>query len=162
VLLEGENAVVCGAGGAIGGAVARAFAREGATVFLAGRTLRALDAVAKEITDAGRERGGSGRRPRRARMLSSISGPVAEKAGGIDVSVNPIGIAHVQGTFLLELSLEDVVLPITTYTTAQFVTARAAARRMRRRVAGDPDALQSGGPSRRPTNRRLRNRVGGG
>jgi len=37
VLLENRNAVVYGAGGAIGGAVARAFAGEGAGVFLAGR-----------------------------------------------------------------------------------------------------------------------------
>ena len=38
MLLEGKNAVVYGGGGAIGGAVARAFAREGARVFLAGHT----------------------------------------------------------------------------------------------------------------------------
>jgi 3-oxoacyl-[acyl-carrier protein] reductase len=34
MLLENKNAVIYGAGGAIGGAVARAFAREGAKVFL--------------------------------------------------------------------------------------------------------------------------------
>ena len=37
MLLEGRNAVIYGAGGAIGGAVARAFAREGASLHLAGR-----------------------------------------------------------------------------------------------------------------------------
>jgi uncharacterized protein YndB with AHSA1/START domain len=36
VLLKNKNAVIYGGGGAIGGAVARAFAREGARVFLAG------------------------------------------------------------------------------------------------------------------------------
>lgn len=55
MLRENNNAVIYGAGGAIGGAVARAFAREGATVFLAGRTLAAIDAVAKEISAAGGE-----------------------------------------------------------------------------------------------------------
>jgi len=53
MLLEGKNAVIYGAGGGVGRSVARAFAREGATVFLAGRTLDSLDAVAKEITQAG-------------------------------------------------------------------------------------------------------------
>ncbi|HZC13989.1 MAG TPA: SDR family oxidoreductase [Thermoleophilaceae bacterium] len=36
MLLEDENAVIYGGGGSIGGAVAKGFAREGATVFLAG------------------------------------------------------------------------------------------------------------------------------
>jgi 3-oxoacyl-[acyl-carrier protein] reductase len=49
VLLENKNAVIYGAGGAIGGAVARAFARERAHVFLAGRTLGKVEAVAEEI-----------------------------------------------------------------------------------------------------------------
>ena len=51
--LDNKNAIIYGAGGAIGGAVARAFAREGAKVFLAGRTRATLDAVAQEITSAG-------------------------------------------------------------------------------------------------------------
>nr|WP_052762570.1 SDR family NAD(P)-dependent oxidoreductase [Jiangella alkaliphila] len=53
MLLENKNAVIYGAGGAIGGAVARAFAREGARVFLAGRTLASLEPVAEEIAAAG-------------------------------------------------------------------------------------------------------------
>lgn len=53
MLLEGKNAVIHGAGGAIGGAVARAFAREGATVFLAGRTPAKLDAVANQVASTG-------------------------------------------------------------------------------------------------------------
>lgn len=47
MLLKNKNAVICGAGGAIGGAAARAFAREGAKVFLMLVSLLAsLDAVA--------------------------------------------------------------------------------------------------------------------
>ena len=53
MLLEDKNAVVYGGGGAIGGAVARAFAQEGARVFLAGRTMDKVDAVAGEIFAAG-------------------------------------------------------------------------------------------------------------
>ena len=47
--LEGKTAVIYGAGGAIGGAVARAFARQGATAFLTGRSLAKVEAVAKDI-----------------------------------------------------------------------------------------------------------------
>jgi NADP-dependent 3-hydroxy acid dehydrogenase YdfG len=53
VLLKKKNAVIYGAGGAVGGAVARTFAREGANVFLAGRTLESIDTVAKEIAADG-------------------------------------------------------------------------------------------------------------
>ena len=53
MLLEYKVAVIYGAGGPIGGAVARAFAREGARVFLAGRTEARLDAVADAIRASG-------------------------------------------------------------------------------------------------------------
>src|SRR5712691_1744579 len=55
MLLKKKNAVIYGGAGAIGGAVARAFAREGAKVFLAGRTLARLEAVAAAIRAAGGE-----------------------------------------------------------------------------------------------------------
>ena len=53
MLLKKKNAVIYGAGGAVGGAVARTFAREGANVFLAGRRLEPIDTVAKEIAADG-------------------------------------------------------------------------------------------------------------
>jgi NAD(P)-dependent dehydrogenase (short-subunit alcohol dehydrogenase family) len=52
-MLTNKNAVIYGAGGAIGGAVARAFAREGARVFLTGSNQSKLEALAKEILTAG-------------------------------------------------------------------------------------------------------------
>ena len=48
MLLKNKNAVIYGGGGAIGGAVARVFARKGARVFLAGRTLQSLEEVAED------------------------------------------------------------------------------------------------------------------
>jgi NADP-dependent 3-hydroxy acid dehydrogenase YdfG len=53
MLLVNKTAVIYGAGGAVGGAVARAFAREGARVLLAGRSLARVEAVAGEIVAAG-------------------------------------------------------------------------------------------------------------
>lgn len=49
MLLKNRNAVIYGGGGAIGGAVARVFAREGARVFIAGRAQATLDAVARDM-----------------------------------------------------------------------------------------------------------------
>jgi NAD(P)-dependent dehydrogenase (short-subunit alcohol dehydrogenase family) len=136
MLLENKNAIIYGAGGAIGGAVARAFAREGANVFLAGRTLAALDAVAKDISDAG---GGAETAQLDAldeEAVTEHASAVAEKAGSIDVSFNAISIQDVQGTPLLEMPLEDFRLPITTGTTTHFLTASAAARHMAERRSG--------------------------
>ena len=48
MLLKNKNAVIYGGGGAIGGAVARVFAREGARLFLADRTLQSLEEVAED------------------------------------------------------------------------------------------------------------------
>lgn len=53
MLLQHKTAVVYGGGGFVGGAIARAFAREDATVHLAGRTAATLQVVADDIAAAG-------------------------------------------------------------------------------------------------------------
>ena len=53
MLLENKNCIIYGAGGGIGGGVARTFAREGANLFLTGRTRDSLEAVAEEVRGAG-------------------------------------------------------------------------------------------------------------
>jgi 3-oxoacyl-[acyl-carrier protein] reductase len=130
VLLENKNAVIYGGGGSIGGAVAQAFAREGANVFLAGRTSAALDAVAEGIS-------GTGGRAETAVVdtldedaVDRHADAVAEKAGGIDVSFNAIGHGDVHGAPLLDMPYEDFARPITTAIRSKFLTARAAARHM--------------------------------
>jgi NAD(P)-dependent dehydrogenase (short-subunit alcohol dehydrogenase family) len=132
MLLANKNAMIYGAGGAIGGAVARAFAREGANVFLAGRTLAAVDAVAKDIAEAGGKAETAQVDALDERAVEQHTGAVADKAEGIDISFNAIGIPQqgVQGIALLELSPDSFTLPVMTYTKAHFLTARAAARRM--------------------------------
>jgi NAD(P)-dependent dehydrogenase (short-subunit alcohol dehydrogenase family) len=55
---------------------------------------------------------------------------VATRAGRIDVAFNAIGIQSVQGTPLIDLALADFTSPISTWTSAQFLTSRAAARHM--------------------------------
>lgn len=150
MLLEHKNAVVYGAGGAIGGAVARAFAREGARVFVAGRTLDKVEAVADKISAAGGVAEAAAVDALDERAVEGHADAVVRKAGGIDISLNAIGIPQrgVQGIPLVELSPEGFGLPIRTYTTAQFLTATAAARRMADRGSGVILTTITSGPAR--------------
>ncbi len=136
MLLEGKNAVIYGAAGAVGGAVARAFAREGARVFLAGRTRETLEAVAADISAAGGFAEVSEVDALDERSIGEHADAVAGKAGGIDVSFNAISIGDIQGTPLAEMSLEDFTAPITAGAATHFLTATAAARRMAERGSG--------------------------
>jgi NAD(P)-dependent dehydrogenase (short-subunit alcohol dehydrogenase family) len=137
MMLKGKVAVVYGAGGDIGRAVARAFAREGAKLFLSGRTLRKVEAVAADIIGRGGVAEAAQVDALDEGAVEKYVGAVAEKAGTIDISFNAISIAKpVAKAPLLELSLEDFALPITTYTQATFLTARSAARRMVARRSG--------------------------
>jgi NAD(P)-dependent dehydrogenase (short-subunit alcohol dehydrogenase family) len=132
MLLQDKVAVIYGVGGAVGGAVARAFASEGATAFLTGRKLAPVQAVAKEIVAAG----GAAE----AAEVDALDEPaidthlqsVTDTAGHLDISFNAVGIpdAELLGVPLVELALERFSLPITAYTRSYFLTARLAARRM--------------------------------
>lgn len=98
MLLENKNAIVYGGGGSVGGAVARAFAREGAKVFLAGRTLATLDGVAEEITAAGGVAEAAQVDVSDERAVEEHVNAVAEGAGSIDVLFNAIGMQDVPGS----------------------------------------------------------------
>jgi 3-oxoacyl-[acyl-carrier protein] reductase len=136
VLLEGKNAVVWGGGGRVGGAVAHAFAREGARVFLAGRTLATLDRVATEIGEAGGVVETAQVDATDEPAVDGHADAVAERAGGIHVSFNAIRHGDVHGLPLLEMPFEDFTHPIATAVRAQFLTTRAAARHMVRQGSG--------------------------
>ena len=136
MLLEGKNAVIYGGGGSIGGAVARVFAREGARVFLAGRTLSALQNVADEIAAAGGAAETAELDALDERAVDEHADAVAAQAGSIDISFNLIAHGDVQGTPMAEMALEDYVRPVETAVRTTFLTARAAARHMIRQGSG--------------------------
>jgi 3-oxoacyl-[acyl-carrier protein] reductase len=136
VLLENKNAVVYGGGGPIGGAVARAFAREGAKVFLAGRTLARLDAVARGIAADGGAAQTAEVDTLDEAAVDEHANAVAAQGGGIDVSFNAIGHGDVHGTPLIEMPFDDFFRPVMTAMRSQFLTARAAARHMVERRSG--------------------------
>jgi 3-oxoacyl-[acyl-carrier protein] reductase len=136
VLLENKNAVVYGAAGSIGSAVARAYADEGARVFLAGRTLATLDEVAAGI----RARGGVAETAQVDAMdkaaVDAHADHVAKTAGNVDVSFNAVAVPAVQGVALTEISLDDFLAPITGICRTNFLTAAAAARHMTAQGSG--------------------------
>src|SRR5262245_10114016 len=138
MMLKDKVAVIYGAGGDVGGAVARAFAREGARLFLSGRNFRKVEPVAADIVGDGGLADAAQVDALDEQAVEQYVATVAEKAGAIDISFNAISIAHAlpNRAPLLELSAEHFALPITTYTQANFLTARSAARRMVARRSG--------------------------
>jgi 3-oxoacyl-[acyl-carrier protein] reductase len=136
MLLENKNAVVYGAGGLIGSAVARAFAREGARVLLAGRTPASLDDVASEISAAGGQVETAEVDVLDEKAVDEHADATAERVGGIDVSLNAISHGDVHGRALVDMTFDDFSRPIVTAMRAQFLTARAAARHMIQRRSG--------------------------
>jgi NAD(P)-dependent dehydrogenase (short-subunit alcohol dehydrogenase family) len=129
MMLKDKVAVIYGAGGAIGGAVARAFAREGARVFLTGRHRTPVEVVAKEIGGSAEvaevDAVDEGAVDRYLRYVVGV-------AGRVDISFDAVGIgnAGILGVPLTELGVEQFQAPIATHTTAYFVTARLAAQHM--------------------------------
>jgi len=144
MLLEHKNAIIYGAGGALGGGVAKSFARNGARVFLTGRTRDTLDAVASEITDAGGQAEVAVIDALDEQAVDEHAQAVASQAGSIDVSFNLIARGDIQGIPLADMTTADFVRAITTGITTTFITARAAARHMIRQRSGVILALNSG------------------
>ena len=138
MMLNDKVAVIYGAGGAIGGAVALAFAREGAKLFLTGRRLAAVEAVAQEIVSAGGYADAAEVDVLDEWAVDQHLQSVIDEAGCIDISFNAVGIPDttILGVPLVELDLEQFSLPITTYTRSYFLTARLAARHMVRNKSG--------------------------
>jgi 3-oxoacyl-[acyl-carrier protein] reductase len=136
MILQNKTAIIYGGSGALGGAAARAFAAEGAHVFLAARNPAKLDLVVHEITRSG------GRAE--AAILDALdegqvdrhASDVVAKTGGIDISLNLVGLPQVQGTPLADLSFDEFALPLHGYTRTNFLTAKAAARHMTARGSG--------------------------
>jgi 3-oxoacyl-[acyl-carrier protein] reductase len=147
VLLEDKNAVIYGGGGSIGGAVARAFGREGARVFLAGRTQAKLDAVAEDIRGAGGAAETAEVDALDEKSVDAHADAMAKEAGSIDISFNLITHPYTHGTPLAEMDVDDFMAPIDTAARTTFITARAAARHMIPKRSGV--ILAFGGPGDR-------------
>jgi NAD(P)-dependent dehydrogenase (short-subunit alcohol dehydrogenase family) len=134
MMLNDKVAVIYGAAGGIGSAVAHAFAAEGAKVFLTGHELAPVAAVAADIASAeAAEVDALDERAVEAHLQS-----VVDRAGRVDISFNAVGIpdTDILGVPLVDLDVEQFLVPIATYATSYFLTARLAARHMLRTKSG--------------------------
>lgn len=139
MLLKNKNAIIYGASGAVGGAVARAFCREGAKVFLAGRSKENLDNVANEIAVNGGIVETSEVDVLNPIGVEEFVNNIVAKTGHIDISFCAVS-THIhggeQGAAFSELTYENFSLPIIDYTKSQFLTATAASKHMIKRGSG--------------------------
>src|SRR5215470_12104965 len=132
-VLAGKHAVVFGAGGSIGAAVAKEFAAEGAEVFLSGRTRSHVEEVANDI-----EKAGGCAHVAELDALDDVAvneyiKDVTAQAGRIDIVLDATGPQAMQygnAKMAVELSIDEFMLPVTTVLKSHFITARAAARQM--------------------------------
>lgn len=138
-ILNGKHAVVFGAGGSIGAAVAKEFAAEGAEVFLAGRTKSNVDNVTKQIAQA------AGRAHTQVidalddAAVNEYLDSIVRQTGKIDVvfsAVGPLANEYGVGKHAVDLPIEEFMVALTTIVKSQFITARAAARHMVKQRSG--------------------------
>jgi NAD(P)-dependent dehydrogenase (short-subunit alcohol dehydrogenase family) len=153
MLLENKTAVIYAAGGAIGAAVARAFAREGARLFLTGRDMARLDAVAEDIVAAGGAAETAQVDALDEKAVEEHLTAVVRRAGRVDISFNAIGPGPAPHRApLIELTGDAFARPIAFYTSSNFITATAAARHMSGQGSGVIVTLTAV-PGRLPANR---------
>jgi NAD(P)-dependent dehydrogenase (short-subunit alcohol dehydrogenase family) len=150
MLLKDKNAVIYGAGGSIGGAVAKEFAREGARVFLAGRTRDPLEAVAADISSSGGSAEVAVLDALDEKAVDEHARAIGSEAGSIDVSFNLITRGDVQGIPLIEMATDDLLHAVVNGLRSNFITARAAARHMVEQGSGVILALDSGSANGSP------------
>ena len=141
LLLPDKNAIVYGAAGGLGCAIARTFAREGANVHLVGRTREPLEALAAEIGPSAHVA------QLDATDEAAVDAHVAQvraEHGSVDVSLNLINRGDVQQIALVDMTTEQLLRATVTGLSSLFVTSRAAARVMAQQGGGSILGLTSG------------------
>jgi NADP-dependent 3-hydroxy acid dehydrogenase YdfG len=93
-MLKDKVAVIYGAAGSIGSSVAHAFASQGAKLFLTGRHLASVEAVAKEVVSNGGLADASEVDAVDEDAVDVHLRSVIAKAGRVDISFNAIGIPN--------------------------------------------------------------------
>jgi NAD(P)-dependent dehydrogenase (short-subunit alcohol dehydrogenase family) len=149
-VLDGKHAVVFGAAGTIGAAVAREFAAAGAEVFLAGRTQSNVEAVAKHITANGGKAHAAVVDTLEDDAVNRYVNTIVSETGTIDVMLDvagPLAKEYGNTKIAVDLSIEEFMVPLETMVRSRFITARAAARQMIRQHSG-VIILVTGSPAR--------------
>ena len=136
MILQNKNAVIYGAGGSLGGAVARALAAAGARVFLTGRNMGPVQKLADEIIASGGSATAAVVDASDEHAIKAYLDEIIQQAGTLDISYNATGIAVVQNIPLVDISVDDFVRPVTVTMQTQFLTCTAAARLMMQQGSG--------------------------
>ena len=136
MLLQNKNVLIYGAGGSLGGAVARTLAGAGARVFLTGHRLASVQKTADEILTSGGIAEVDEVDAMDEQAIEAHMEKVVQKVGTVDISFNAVGIEVKQNMPLIELSADDFVRPITRTMQTRFLTAVAAGRVMMKQGSG--------------------------
>jgi 3-oxoacyl-[acyl-carrier protein] reductase len=136
MLLRDKIAVIYGAGGSLGGAVAKALAAAGAKVFLTGRNLTSVKKVADEIMALGGQAEAAVVDAFDQAAIDTHLNAVLKSAGKIDISFNAVGINVQQGVPLVDMEVSKYVDPVTATLQTRFLTATAAGRIMIKQGCG--------------------------
>ncbi|HEY5824143.1 MAG TPA: SDR family NAD(P)-dependent oxidoreductase, partial [Cyclobacteriaceae bacterium] len=136
MLLKNKNAVIYGVSDSLAGEFARVFAKEGAHVFLTGRSIDKVKKVANEINaQGGRAEAAQVDALNEKEIVDHIQS-VVTTAGSVDISFNGIGVQDTQNIPLIDMSLQDFVRPVNIAMQTQFLTATAAGRIMIKQRSG--------------------------
>jgi NAD(P)-dependent dehydrogenase (short-subunit alcohol dehydrogenase family) len=149
-VLSGKHAVVFGAAGTIGSAVAREFAAAGAEVFLSGRTQSNVEAVAKHITATGGRAHAAVVDTLDDAAVNRYLSSVVNEAGTIDVildAAGPLAKEYGNTKMAVDLPIDEFMVPLDTMVRSRFITARAAACQMVKQHSG-VIILVTGSPAR--------------
>src|ERR1700754_1223873 len=136
MILKNKNAIIYGAGGSLGGAVAKALANSGARVFLTGRNHSSVQTVADEIIDLGGSVEVDQVDAFDEKAINDHLNKVISQAGTVDISFNAVGVNVIQNVPLVDLAAADFVRPITDTMQTRFLTATAAGRVMIKQQSG--------------------------
>jgi 3-oxoacyl-[acyl-carrier protein] reductase len=136
MILQHKNAVIYGAGGSLGGAIAQALAKAGASVFLTARRLNAIEELAKNIIASGGRAEVDEVDTFDEKAVSAHLEKIINAAGTLDISFNAAGADVVQNIPLVEISTDDFMSPSTFMLQSRFVTAIAAAKIMMKQRSG--------------------------
>lgn len=135
-MLQNKNAVIYGAGGSLGGAVARALANAGAKVFLSGHHIDSVKKTANAIIASGGKAEADEVDALDEKQVNSYVDSVLRRAGTIDISFDAISYDPVQNIPLTDMAVDDFVRPVNRAMRTQFLTATAAARVMMQQRSG--------------------------
>lgn len=136
ITLENKNAVIYGGGGSLGSAVAKAMARAGASIFLAGRKLSSVKKVADEITASGGRAEIATADATNGSDVDALVKQITRKARTLDLSFCAIDYQVVQNVPLVGMRLEDFIRPVTIAMQSHFLTATAAGKIMMKQRSG--------------------------